>query len=115
MLSQADIANFEYGYDENDKSNKEFWKNIENNSNGKVPTYKLVFELNETATAMNFISSEFLSDSIDDSTEIKEALIENDIYLYNASKFTFTYSKAHYDVVEDNNKVMVKKDDITSA
>lgn len=100
-------------YIDDDKSNKEFWKNIENNSNGKVPTYKLVFELNETATAMNFISSEFLSDSIDDSTEVKEELIENDIYLYNASNYSFTYSKAYYDVVEDNNKLSIKKDDIT--
>lgn len=100
-------------YIDDDKSNKDFWKNIEKNSNGKVPTYKLIFELDETGLAMNFVSSEFLTDSIDDSTEVKEELIENDLYLYNASNYTFTYNKAHYDVVEDSNKLSIKKDDIT--
>lgn len=98
----------EYNYA--DDKNRDFWKAIEESNNGMIPTYKLTFELSDMGDELYFVSSEFLTDSIADSEEVKEELISNEIYEYNSSRYSFTYNRAYFKILEENNKLMVKCD-----
>lgn len=98
-------------YDEEDNRNRDFWKTIEENNDGLVPTYKLTFKLNDMGDKMYFVSSEFLTDSIKNNDSIKEEVIADEIYLYNSSKYSFNYNKAYFTIEEENNKLIVRCDD----
>ena len=46
----------------------EYYKKIGENNSGLIPTYKIVFEMNEDGSKLYFKNSEFIKESIKEST-----------------------------------------------
>lgn len=95
-------------YDKDDNRNRDFWKEIALNNDGLIPTYKIIFKMNEDGTKVYFESSEFLQDSIKSNVSTKEEIIDGNMYLYNTKEYKFTYDKSQFSVVEEENSLSLK-------
>lgn len=98
-------------YKEN-SDNKEFWDKIKENNKGMVPTYTLSMEISDLGDHLYLVSSEFNKDSISNSSlEIEK--IDNNLYKYKTSNYTFIYDSDYFKVEEINNYLVLKyKEDV---
>ena len=85
-----------------------FWKKIGENNSGLIPTYKIVFEMNEDGSKLYFKNSEFIKESIKENNYTKEENIDEKMYKYNTKDYKFIYDKTYFSVVEEENSLGLK-------
>lgn len=95
-------------YNEEDNRNRMFWKKIGENNSGLIPTYKIVFEMNEDGSKLYFKNSEFIKESIKENNFTKEENIDEKMYKYNTKDYNFIYDKSYFSVVEEENSLGLK-------
>ena len=104
------VGNVEY--DENDNKNTDFWNAIRENSNNRVPLYKLKFSANDTLDHLYYDKTEFDSNSLGNINEIKEKSIDDEFYELSTNEYKFEYSKKDFDLFEEVDCLTLKNQDI---
>lgn len=100
-------------YDENDSKNIEFWKAVKENSNNRVPLYKLKFSLSDTMDSLYYEETEFDKDSIQNDNELREKNIDDEYYELSTNEYKFEYSKKDFDLFEEVDCLTLKNQDIS--
>lgn len=99
-------------YDENDNKNTEFWNAVRDNSNNRVPLYKLKFSLSDTMDSLYYDETEFDKNSIQNDNELREKSIDDEYYELSTNEYKFEYSKKDFDLLEEVDSLTLKNQDI---
>lgn len=99
-------------YDENDDKNIEFWKAVKENSNNRVPLYKLKFSRSDTMDSFYYDATEFDKDSIQNDNELREKNIDDEYYELSTNEYKFEYSKKDFNLLEEIDTLTLKNKDI---
>lgn len=104
------VGNIEY--DENDNKNTDFWNAVRDNSNNRVPLYKLKFSVNDTMDSLYYDETEFDKNSIQNDNELREKSIDDEFYELSTNEYKFEYSKKDFDIFEEVDTLTLKNQDI---